>query len=79
VTPDELAAIRERAGGAWPSEGYEAAYDRDALLAHIDALTAKVEGLPTYDAQDYVPAFESYTTISTLDRDDVLAVLRGEA
>ena len=79
MTPEELAAIRERArepleesvsfAGVAPS----AEQDRRALLAHIDAITEAVEGLPSPD-----PSFPSgYYTSDMVSRAAVLVLLRG--
>ena len=61
----DLAAIRKTHGNHSASQA--PACDGCALLAHIDALTAKVEGLP--------PQFGG----NIVNRDAVLAILRGEA
>ena len=68
----DLAAIRERLRRAPDYDGPET--DADALLAHIDALTAKVEGLPVI--RDWTDPGDGP---ELLDRAAVLAILRGEA
>ena len=70
----DLAAIRERdAAFGELDSAHDSLADRRALLAHIDALTAKVEGLP--DETDYYGCeIEGH-----LSRTAVLAILRGEA
>jgi len=79
VNAEELAAIRERANliGFNGASITTAQQDRRALLAHIDALTAKVEGLgldgPNL-AFNTGSGPEPYVKLSA-----VLAILRGEA
>lgn len=66
----ELAAIRER-DARWNE--VNAAADRRALLAHIDAITERVEGLPTDFHGDGHGGGWHY-----VDHAAVLAILKGE-
>ena len=75
MNAEELAAIRERHASTdarrhWCPTCNDPEFR--ALLAHIDALTARVEGLePLYPLAGVHDGF--------LDRAAVLAILRGEA
>jgi len=75
MNAEELAAIRERHASTdarrhWCPTCNDPEFR--ALLAHIDALTAKVEGLPTWPGM-------SAETARLVSRAAVLATLRGEA
>ena len=72
LTPQELAAIRERDAfhRDHPKTGGQASDDRHDLLAHIDALTAAVEHMPT------ARIISQWDLVS---RKAVLAILRGES
>jgi len=76
MNAEELAAIRERLRRAPDYDGPET--DADALLAHIDALTAKVRDMPGFhlvgDAMEGPNAGGPWLT-----RVAVLAFLGGEA
>ncbi len=65
----DLAAIRKTHGNHSASQA--PACDGCCLLAHIDALTAKVGGLPHH--------WDDGLDESTVSRAAVLAILRGEA
>jgi hypothetical protein len=80
-TPQELAAIRER--NAKPFDTHfltHAEKDRDALLTHIDALTAAVEAMPPWLRTDEEAGIAAGETgaIDVVERAAVLAILRGE-
>jgi hypothetical protein len=69
----DLAAIRERAAvEPHVDTSGQVARDRRALLAHIDALAAKVKALPPTIRNDIG------TDVGDVSRDAVLAILEGK-
>jgi hypothetical protein len=82
MNAEELAAIREWLAERYvpsPTDGRSFALSDEQwaihfgtrLLAHIDALTTKVEGLPQNECW--------HSIVIGIDRAAVLAILRGEA
>jgi hypothetical protein len=67
---DAIRARAERDVPIWPDDPMS---DRRVLLAHIDTLTAAVEGLPDFAFAEEMPDAPRY-----IDRAAVLAILRGE-
>ena len=76
MNAEELAAIPRHRSTDAGHDGSKSYGVCRQCLAHIDALTAKVEGLPGYRDPRYSGQFEAKGIVS---RAAVLAILRGEA